>query len=214
MRPPKLPGIIRYKEHITILAGRKGSGKTHLCLQLLRSERAWKGVYDEIIIISPTFLLQPIWTSISSTGITVHLGFTEQIISDLMIKQEKNQQRVLLILDDLGEDVHHCKEAKATFHKLIANSRHLHISIVWLCQKLTQSPTFFRANTDVFVSFASLSTRETECLYNEISICDKKRFHQMFRDCTESQYSFFAATFQNGKLEYFKNLKHKINVND
>jgi len=164
-----------------------------------------------VIIISPTFPLQPIWGQISPDGVTVHLAFTTQIIEDLMKAQTDNRDsKVLLLLDDLGEDVHHSKDAKPIFHKLIANSRHLNISLVWLCQRLTQAPTFVRSNTDSFISFASLSTREREALYNEVSMTDKKAFAAMFADCTRDQYSTFAATFKAGKLSYFKDLEHPI----
>lgn len=113
---------------------------------------------------------------------------------------------VLLILDDCGNDIVQEKTAKDIFHKMIANSRHLNISIVWLCQKITQAPTYARANTDCFISFASLATRERDALYNEVSMTDKKSFQAMFSDATGDQYSTFAATFKNGSLHYYKNL--------
>ena len=126
-------------------------------------------------------------------------------------KQTQNRKpRVLLILDDLGEDVLRCKSATPVFHKLIANSRHLNISIVWLCQKITQSPTYARANSDVFISFASLSTRERDALFNEVSMTDKKSFAAMFADATMDQYSTFAATFKDGQLRFYKKLEIEI----
>ena len=181
-------------------------------MKLLKSPRGWKKCYDKIIIVSPTFLLQSeLWSQISPEGVSVHLAFTPEIIIDLMRQQtEDKSRRILMILDDLGEDVLRSKEATPVFHKLIANSRHLNISLIWLCQKLTQSPTFCRANCDVFVSFASLSTRERDALYNEVSMVDKRSFSAMFTLATEEQYSTFSATFRDGKLTYWKNLEIPI----
>ena len=140
-----------------------------MTVKLLKSKRGWKGVYDKVVIISPTFPLQPIWGQISPAGVNVHLAFTTEIIEDLMKQQTENRDRkVLLLLDDLGEDVHHSKEAKPVFHKLVANSRHLNISLVWLCQRNTQAPTFVRSNTDCYISFASLSARERSTLQRSV----------------------------------------------
>ena len=171
----------------------------------------FKNIYDEIIIISPTFMLQPIWTQIKPDGVKVYLQFKHETMEQIMASQTENHDRaILLILDDLGEDVLRCKNATQTFHKLIANSRHLNISIIWLCQKLTQCPTYCRANCDVFISFASLSTRERDALYNEVSMTDKHTFQTMFTDNTKDRFSTFAATFRDGKLNYYSNLEKKI----
>ena len=188
-----------------------GSGKTALTVKLLKSIRGWRGVYDKIIIVSPTFMLQPVWGQISPEGVSVYLEFRAEQIMELMATQTENRERrVLLLLDDLGEDVCRAKDATAVFHKLIANSRHLSISIVWLAQKITQVPTYARANADCFISFASLATRERDALFNEVSMTDKKTFAAMFADATRDQYSTFAATFKDGSLKFYKNLDDEI----
>ena len=196
-----------------MITGRKGSGKTQLTVKLLCSEHGFKGIYDQIIIISPTFMLQPIWARISPDGINVYLEFNPQVLQNLMNEQTANRtKKILLILDDLGEDIVRSKEGAPIFHKLIANSRHLNISIICLHQKLTQAPTYLRANADVFITFASLSTRERDALYNEISVTDRKTFSRIFATATEEQYSTFAASFKDGKLRYYKNLESEINM--
>ena len=85
------------------------------------------------------------------------------------------------------------------------------ISIVWLCQKLTQCPCWARSQCDCFISFASLATRERDAMFNEVSMTDKKEFARMFREACSEQYSTFAATFKDGALHYYKNLDEEIN---
>ena len=209
MRP--YPALIREKCHITLICGRKGSGKTSLTIKLLRSERGWKNIYDKIIIISPTFLLQPCWGQLDPTGIDVYLDFRTDTICELMALQTENRtSKILLILDDLGEDIVRNKECKPIYHKLIANSRHLNISIIQLHQKISQCPTFVRANADTFISYNSLSGREREALYNEVSTVDKKTFAKIFKDATEVQYSTFCASFIDGQLKLYKDLEEEI----
>ena len=168
-------------------------------------------MYDKVIIISPTFMLQPIWGQLSPTGISVHLEFKAETIIELMTAQTENRdRRVLLLLDDLGEDVCRSKDATAVFHRMIANSRHLSISIVWLAQKISQVPCYARTNADSFISFASLATRERDALFNEVSMVDRKTFAAMFVQATTDQYSTFAATFKQGQLCYYTNLEEEI----
>ena len=209
----KFPAIIHDKPHFTIICGRKGSGKTNLTVKLLRS--VWKGIYDSVVVISPTFLLQQnVWSQIKPEGIRVYLQFRHDTIENLLTEQTQNRNKLLLLIDDVGEDVLRDVATRPLMHKLIANSRHLRTSIVWLAQKLTQIPTYARANTDVFINFASLSTRERQALYDEVSICSLPAFTKMFNESTKEPYSTFCASFQNGKLEYYVNLEKKIEVED
>ena len=61
------------------------------------------------------------------------------------------------------------------------------------------------------INFASLSTRERDALYNEISVTDRKTFSRIFATATE-QYTTFAASFKDEKLRYYKNLESEINM--
>ena len=88
-------------------------------VQLLKDRDAYRGVYDEIIIISPTFRLQNEWKSISGEGITVHDAFSEEVLSGIYNEKQKNPRRnSLLILDDNGDDLK--KINQSIFNKLIS----------------------------------------------------------------------------------------------
>ena len=67
-----------------------------------------------------------------------------------------------------------------------------------------------RANADMFISFASLATRERDALFNEVSMTDKRSFAAMFANATMDQYSTFGATFKDGQLKFYKNLETEI----
>ena len=138
-------------------------------------------------------------------GVTVHLEWSNGIIEQLMARQTADKSRsVLLILDDNGEDIRRDRDSQKTFNMLVSNSRHLSISIVFLAQRVTQIPTFMRAQTDCFMVFGSVSTRERESLYNEVSVLDKPDFKRMFSAATTGEHGFFVASFQRGTLKYYK----------
>jgi hypothetical protein len=200
----KYKGLINDRPHVTLFCGRKGSGKTQLCLKILKDKDGWRNVYQEIIIVSPTFKLQPCWQTISGEGITIYENFSEEVLEKIYNEQQPHVNS-LLILDDNGEDLRRVNQK--VFNKLVSNSRHLNISIVSLLQKISQSPTVLRSNCDTFAVFSACSQREQEILWSEIGILDKKTFQRMFTDSTSEQYSCFVASMIKGKLHFYKNFE-------
>jgi hypothetical protein len=183
---------------VCLMCGRKGSGKSFLLCRLLKT--FWSGVYDEIIIVSPTFRAQwaGLWSQLSPEGITVHEELTESFIESFMVQQSTNGKNSLLILDDCGEDLRKC--SPSTVNKLVSNSRHYKLSIICLHQKLSQSPTIMRANADTLLSFPACSFLEREALWKEISTVDRKTFQRMFNDATTEKHSFMVSSIDKGGI--------------
>lgn len=193
-----------------MIVGKKGSGKSNLFLRFLLSRSGWFRKYDKIVIISPTFRAQYeiLWSKLSPLGIKVHDAITEELLTNLIEEQETNGLSTLVCFDDNGEDLRHI--AQPVLNKFISNSRHLRLSCVFLCQKITQAPTIVRANTDCFVVFAACAQVELEALYKEVSIVDKKRFLELFREVTQQQYAFLCISVVAGKIRFFKNCEEEI----
>ena len=199
--------------HITLFIGRKGSGKTYLLIEILLSD--WKGVYDDIIIVPPTFKLQnTVWGKIDTgAGFTIYDNFDEKTLVEIYNNKLQNPTRkTLLILDDNGEDIK--KIRQSVFNKLISNSRHMNMSMVVLLQKLTQAPTILRSNADTFAMFSACSIRERESLYNEIGTLDKKEFSKYFNHCTAQKHSVFVASVIEGQIKLFDNFKTELIINN
>jgi hypothetical protein len=198
-----LPGLINDREHLTLIVGRKGSGKSHLLCHLLRTQ--WCSVYDEIIFVSPTFRAQfvGLWSQLAPDGITVYEKLDEAFIESLLKQQSVSRRNTLLILDDCGDDIR--KVSPSQINKLVSNSRHYKLSIVCLHQKLTQAPTIVRANTDCFISFPACSFLEREALWKEISTVDRKTFQRIFNEATCTKHSFLVSTIgRDGILRNYR----------
>ena len=125
---------------------------------------------------------------------------------DIYTERTENykESRTLLVLDDLGQELRHDIDMRV-LNLLVSNSRHLHISIVHLCQKLTQSPTIFRANADVIVMFSAASMIEREALYREVSVCDKKTFFGLLNKATaNTDHGFLCSCIgTDGQLRLY-----------
>jgi hypothetical protein len=191
-----MPGLINDRPHLTLICGRKGSGKSHLLVKLLKT--AWCGIYDEIIICSPTFQSQftSLWSQLSPEGITVYNNLDAAFVEKLMADQSSSTTNSLLILDDCGEDLR--KVAPGVINKLVSNSRHYKLSIIALHQKLTQAPSIVRANADCFISFAACSFLEREALWKEVSTIPRKEFQQAYNLATQSKHGFLVSTIDKG----------------
>ena len=181
---------------VTLIVGRKGSGKSKLVVDLLMTD--WCGVYHDIIIISPTFQAQfnGLWSKLSPQGVTVYETISDNLVEQILKNTAGATKDTLLVLDDLGEDMR--KISQTLLNKLVSNSRHYRLSIICLHQKLTKSPTIFRGNCDSFISFASCSYLEREALWREISTVDKKSFNRMFAEATQRPHSFMVSTISKG----------------
>ena len=197
------PGIINDRPHVTLLVGKKGSGKSHLCLKLLTT--CWRYRYREIIFISPTFAAQfdGLWSKLDPSGITVHKELSEELINKIMKKVENAAHNTMLILDDCGEELK--KMPQRTINLLVSNSRHYKLSIVCLHQKLTQSPTIIRTNTDCVIAFAACSYQQLQALWEMVSTTDRRSFVKMFAETTKDNHSFMVSIItKGGKLKFYE----------
>ena len=197
------PGIINDRPHVTLLVGKKGSGKSHLCCKLLLT--SWRFKYDEIVFVSPTFRAQyeGLWSKLSPDGITVHESLTEHFIETLMDRVSKNNTSTLLILDDCGEEFR--KIRPRVVNMLVSNSRHYKLSIVCLHQRLTQASPIVRANCDCVVAFSACSYTEVECLWKIMSTIPRREFQAMFAAATQTPHSYMVSVIdKGGRLRFYQ----------
>ena len=212
----ELLGLIRNRPHVTAIIGRKGSGKSQLMLDLLLNPRGFCGVYDEIIFISPTFESQfeSLWSTLRPKGISVYENLTAELLDEIRMKQMQFQKserpQILVIFDDNSELMRHLDSTTVNF--FVSNSRHAHISCVFVCQKIMQMPTCVRCNTDSYITFSACSEIEINALFKEVSVVDKKRFLRLFREITLEPFAFFTITIVGGKLNFYKKFDEIINL--
>ena len=200
-------GLITDRPHLTLICGKKGSGKSHLCCKLLLT--SWRYKYDDVIFVSPTFRSQfdGLWNKLSPDGIVVHETLTEDLVNNILASVSNNKQRkTLLVLDDCGEEFR--KISPRVVNLLISNSRHYNLSIVCLHQRLLQSPPIVRSNADVVIAFAACSYQEIECLWKMVATVPRRQFQAMFAECTQTQNSFMVCMVslvdKGGRLKFYQ----------
>jgi hypothetical protein len=199
---------------IFLIAGRRGSGKTTLCIRLLLTgQGGFKNKFDKVILISPTAHLSKQWTSLDTSKWSVYSEYDPAIVKELIEKQSQNsvfrlgqpRQKVLVILDDLGMKARKVKANETDqLDVLSCNGRHLDISVIFMGQVYCQFPTSMRSNADIIISYAMNNLRDMLALYNECGIGNYKDFRDKVKQITQKRYSFLTVRNRGGRIEYYK----------
>lgn len=203
------------KPSVVLITARRGSGKTRLCIQMLLDNRAYRGHYNMIYLVCPTFAYQfDVWSAIAPAGFKVYpQGVSDTVIDQITadIQSQPTPCRALIIFDD-NSDMLHSQGRDSKLQLLVNNGRHWGggenagggISLWFLCQKHTQTPTWIRSQSSAVLSASSLALRERDIFWSECSVLPKKEFMTMLSRATEEQYSFMGCVFVGGRLRYFK----------
>ena len=201
----------RDEAFVMLVAGRRGSGKTTLCSRMLCCKAAFRGKFDRIVIISPTFYLTPQWKTFDTSEWDIHLSYDPQIIKELIDSQSATfrftkRPRVLLILDDLSKSSRKVKASETDYLEVLAcNGRHVDISCVFLCQQLSQCCGSLRSNADFILFYASHSLRDNLLLFNDCGKGDYKSFRDRVETLCSERCSFFLVKNSGGRLVYHQN---------
>lgn len=147
------------KHFCEAIVGRRGSGKTTLCIDLLCS--VWKHKFDLIVFVSTTAHLQKeIWKQLSPKGIKLFSKLNAALIRLLKDYMKDNPDKhLLLIVDDMGLDTRDERKAEE-FNNLSFTSRHHRISMVILAQRYTLISPAYRSQLDRLYLFNLSNTHE------------------------------------------------------
>ena len=207
----RYPGILTTPS-ITILNAKKGSGKSTALVNLLCDKRGWKGLYDKIHIFSPTFRTQYeiLWKRISSDGVTVHENLSDEALNHIYDSQYANPSiKVLIISDDCDEQWGKSIDQQLV-NKIMTNSRHLNLSLVFLSQRLMMLPPSVRSQLDCLCVWDASSYTELDTIHKEFSTLPKKQFMEIFQQVTSQSYHFLCIVVQKGKIKMYDSMIREI----
>ena len=179
----------KLKAKVLGILGRRGSGKTCLLLDILKSQ--WKNKFDMVLIISPTLHLQKdMLDEIDGTGVILTTDLDPIIIEtmlEFMQRSVNENKNVLLVLDDLSFQTRD-KEKAELVDRLAFTSRHYRISVVLLAQKFTLLSPSFRSQLDHLYLFHMSNTREISMVYQEFCCADNfDDFRDMIRNLDDHE---------------------------
>lgn len=206
-----------------LLSGGSGSGKTMLCLNLLKRKHFFKNYFDVIFLFSPTagkdetqqLLNIPssnICSDLDHEG-PEHLDFIFEVQQkEIESNGISDSDKILIIFDDIISSVKFLNSP--IYKKVLIQGRHSNISSITLTQKFHAIPRTLRLQmTDVF--FFPSSRSEVERLVSEFTPPGKtkKQFEQLVNTATSGQYSFLYINMKSPVSKRFrKNLDTYLKI--
>ena len=195
----KLPNLI-------YVSSPRGSGKSHLIVQMLMNENLYFQQYDRIFIFSPS-INSPVNASLFDLlGLPQSQIFTkwdEKMLCKIdKMKMRKIDEQWLVIVDDFISRKDFKVSDKAM--EIMVNGRHKNLSLWITSQKNTLGNTTLRSNADQFITFALRSQNEMESIYkdNAIGGVSKKQFYKMIHEATNEKYGFLNINYQDNEIWY------------
>ena len=159
---------------MTAIIGKPGSGKTSLIISFLtgrKDNRVFRKVFDNILLVMPSSsrnsLKKNIFEKHDPNKMFEELDMqTIETIHEKLLKSSKENEKTLLILDDVGASLKN-NSIQTVLRKIIFNRRHLKCHIVILLQSFISCPKEVRKLfTNIFMY--KPSKVEFENLFNEL----------------------------------------------
>eukprot|EP01031_Cornospumella_fuschlensis_P024660 gene24660-29795_t len=204
----RMESIPLYNETInrnatTVFLGRQGSGKTSLVMSILQDRNGWRKVFDKVWVVLPGSSLSNIQSSpfskLPNEQILTELDYESlsTIYNDIQERAEENadlspaeRKRTLLIMDDVGTQFRD-KELRRMLQTMIANERHLNLSIAMICQSWKQLEPSLRSLINNLFMFR-VSKAQTEAVYREILEVPKDKMDRLIRLVYQEPHDFMG----------------------
>jgi hypothetical protein len=203
---------------VYLFIGAKGSGKTTLMINLLKSKDAFKGWFDNIFIVSPTAgkdkKLDNLIEELSEDD-KYYKECSDENIEEIMSKlrayneefdyeEEKRQPHNLVILDDCAHALAK-STARSPLNELITTCRHLKASVWIMSQQFHKINPLIRANADIMSIFKTNNKKEYKAFEDDFNI-DPDTFKKVydFAVNTGGNNSFLHIKFSGGQPKFYR----------
>lgn len=179
---------------VLTLVGPRSSGKSVVINNLLLRDEMLRGLFEQILIISPT-----IHSDSSSRYLikeagkeNVYEAYSEDIIQGLIdsVKDKEKHERSmkLVILDDVIGSI---PKYNSLVYNLTSKARHWSISMIISTQNLRELPPVVRNNTTNWIFFRSGNLKEIEKMMEELgSLGSKENCLNLYTTCVEEPHNF------------------------
>ena len=191
--PEPLPGADG-ECFVLTLVGPRSSGKSVVINNLILREEMMRGLYSDIIIISPT-----IYSDSSSRYLIHEVGkdnvyeaYSEQIIQELInsVKDKEKHEREmkLIVLDDVIGSI---PKYNSLVYNLTSKARHWSISMIISTQNLRELPPVVRNNTTNWAFFRSGNLKEIGKMMEEMgSLGSPENCYGLYTAAVEEPHKF------------------------
>ena len=167
------------KNHFSmVILGKPGSGKSSLAVSMMTNgkklSKVYKKKFNKYFIICPESSLSSMKTNpfnvIDEEDIYHEFDYCTLLdIYEKCTELAEDNRRSLLYIDDMMAEQKGGGDAQNNlFLKLLANRRHLRLSVINCVQRLTSIPKSIRAMTSDFIFFKPNNVAESKIIHSEM----------------------------------------------
>lgn len=206
------PISLMNKYHFTLFCGRSGSGKTSMMVSLITTKGLFRKRFENIILVMPHSSRQSLKKNIFDKNLdedNIYDELDEDVLDDIMEKIYENREeneKTLLILDDVATRLKKNKYLETMLMKLVYNKRHLKLCIWCAVQTFSSLPLNCRKN----INFAFLykpSKKEFINLFEELFEMKKEKSMELMKLYDKPYIYIFMDVYQQ---KFFKKLDYEI----
>lgn len=205
-------GVFPHRTGILYLViGRKGSGKSTVVLNLLKTkieDGGYKKFFDNIYMINPNGRdpkYEKLINELEKTD-NYFTDFNNDVLETIEERvrtfndnyEGEGKPKNLLILDDVMAFLPKTNQKAKVFNGIITGMRHLHLSVFITAQKLKGLNTLIRSNADIVSVWRSDSAGEIKDIQEEFGI--KK---EILDEAWKEKHGFATVSFTSGKPVYY-----------
>jgi hypothetical protein len=210
----KLPDVDKFLMKfftITAFIAPTNSGKTNLIINLLNRRPFYRKKFDKIVLISSTFLIDPMWKKAKGLD-EVYEEYNDKIVQKIIDEQKaalkkdgrEKSPNVLLILDDVIDQI---PKTKSALNSLSMRLRHYKVTCWITTQKFNKLPVAFRNQVQYWILFKSAIKNEVEreSIAHEIgSFTSKETFMKLWEAVGDNNYNFMVVHIRSPENKMFR----------
>lgn len=196
-----------------IVSGAKGTGKSSLVLNMLKSHL--RKTFNNIYLISPTAKRDPKFSKLveelDEQG-KFYDSCNEKNLLEIVDKisnynSQKKSPKNLLIIDDCATELK-SSTSKSTLNKIAITMRHLKTSMVFMTQKYNKINPLIRTNADLLSIFRTQNKKELNTIIDDLPV-KPEEFQAVYEYATtpdeQNTNPFLHISLFNARTRYFKN---------
>lgn len=200
---------------VWLISGAKGTGKSSLLLNVLRT--FLRKQYNNIFLISPTakrdkkfkMLVDELEDDNKYYDALSEANLNEimERITEYNANTKKAKPHNLLILDDVATDLR-SSGSKSLLNKIIITCRHMKTSVVILTQKYNKVNPLIRSNADILSIFRTQNKKELNTIIDDLPV-KPDEFQVVYDYATtpddQNANPFLHVKLSGSRTDYYKN---------